>query len=253
MRRRDLLLGVGAGLLLPRLGRALGDASKVDVVEITLPAGTTSRPEAWIRMLYELDQITSIETVNRVVQVGPEDPKLFDHPFAALVGDGAFPPLPEPAVEQLRRYITYGGFLFIDDTTGGRRSAFDDSVRRLCTRLFPTKPLYPLPADHSLYRSFFLLQRPVGRLDTFDHIEGISLGEITPVMYFRNDLSGALARGPDGRPLFAVVPGGDRQRGEAIKLSVNLMLYALTSNYKKDQAHVKQLIEEGRLDQGGRP
>jgi hypothetical protein len=44
------------------------------------------------------------------------------------------------------------------------------------------------------------------------------------------------------------VPGGESQRREAIKLGINLVLYALTSNYKKDQAHVRQLMKEGRLE-----
>jgi hypothetical protein len=44
------------------------------------------------------------------------------------------------------------------------------------------------------------------------------------------------------------VPGGETQRREAIKLGINLVVYALTANYKRDQAHVKQLMKEGRLE-----
>lgn len=250
MKRRTFIataLASGAVALAPRPTWALGAASKVDVVEIVLPQGTVSRPQAWKRVLYEIEQTTSIEAATAVAQVGPEDLALFEHPFAVLTGDGPFEPLSDVAVEQLRRYLTYGGFLVMDDTTGLQRSGFDDSVRRLVKRLFPTRSLHPLASDHSLYRSFFLIHRPVGRVNTHDHLEGIELGEITPIVYSRNDLSGALARGADGRHQFTVVPGGEFQRREAVKLSVNLMLYALTSNYKKDQAHVTELLKEGRL------
>jgi len=257
MRRRDVLAGLSAtGLaaagiapgLIPRRAWALGDASKVDVVEIALPAGTLSRPEAWRQLLFELVQTTSIEAVDRVVALPPDDLSLFAHPFAALVGDGAFDPLPDDALEQLRRYLTYGGFLVIDDATASRRSEFDRSVRRLCARLFPNKRLHPLQADHSVYRSFFLLERPYGRLDTFDYLEGIQDGEIYPLIYCRNDLSGAMDRRADGRYVNACSPDGEWQRVEAVKLGINLVMYALTSNYKKDQAHVKQLMLEGRLE-----
>jgi hypothetical protein len=164
-----------------------------------------------------------------------------------LVGDDALPELDEASIQQLARYLQYGGFLFIDDCSGVSDSAFDASVRRLCARLFPTRPLAPLPSDHSLYRAFFLVERPLGRVEVSPWLEGVSVGEVTPLIYCRNDLSGALARGADGRDAFPVVPGGAMQRREAIKLGINLVLYALTSNYKHDMTHVRQLLEDGRI------
>ena len=111
------------------------------------------------------------------------------------------------------------------------------------------KPITPLRADHALYRSFFLLEKPVGRLAEVDFIEGVDVGKVTPLMLFHNDLSGALERTEDGQDKYAVIPGGDFQRREAVKLVINMIMYALTSNYKHDQAHVKELIEDGRLDE----
>ena len=248
MNRRQVLAGGAAGLLLPGRAMALGEASKVDVCEVVLPYGTVSRPTAWERMLYKIQSVSSVEVADRVVQIAPEDPELFNHPFAVICGEGGLPVLSEEQVQQLARYISYGGFLFIDDTSGSLESTdFDVSVRRMLKRLFPTRPLNPLDADHSLYRAFFFIHHPVGRVNTHRGLEGIKLGEIWPVVYCRNDLSGALEVGPDGLPRYPVIPQGEAQRREALKLSVNLMLYALTSNYKKDQAHVDELIREGRL------
>lgn len=247
MRRRDFLAAAPAALLSgPAL--ALGRSSEADVAEILLPTGSVSRPDAWTRLLYELEVTTSIETVATVVQLPPEDPALFDHPFAVLSGAAAFPPLSSAVRQQLHRYLSYGGFLLIDDTTGLENSGFDASIRRLCGRLFPTRPLAFLPADHSLYRAFFLIDRPVGRLSTYPRLEGITLGETTPVIYSRNDLGGGLARDGSGRHAAPVDNGVPAQRRECVKLGVNLYVYALTSNYKKDQAHVKALMDEGRLE-----
>lgn len=248
MRRRDVLGGLAAAGALgwARPAWALGEASKVDIAELQLPSGTISRPEAWRQLLYELVQTTSIEAVDRVTPLPPGAPELFEHPFAVLVGDGAFGPLDDASIEQLSRYLTYGGFLFIDDATGAAESAFDRSVRRLAARLYPTRPLAPLPSDHSLYRAFFLNPTGVGRVAAHSYLEGVTDGETTPLIYGRNDLSGALLRGADGRYTLPIAPGGDRS--EAIKLGINLVMYALTSNYKKDQAHVRQLLLEGRIE-----
>jgi hypothetical protein len=227
---------------------ALGDASKVTIAQIELVQGGVSRPSAWSRMLYEVQATTSVETASRVVTIGLDDPALFEYPFAVLVGDGAFEPFSVEAIEQLRAYLTYGGFLFIDDTTGLSSSPFDASVRRLVNRLFPSRGLSPLASDHSLYRAFFLLDAPVGRVASNPWLEGVTIGETTRIIYCRNDLSGALVRDPSGRNQFQPVPNGERQRREAVKLGINLVLYALTSNYKQDQAHVRQLMQEGRLE-----
>ncbi|MCB9687156.1 MAG: DUF4159 domain-containing protein [Alphaproteobacteria bacterium] len=246
MRRRDLLAAGAAALALPGRALAFGEGTRLDICELDLGPGTLSRPNAWKRLLYEVQGTTSVECEPRAVRVRPDDPALFEHPFAVLLGDGRFQ-IDDAGAEQLERYLSYGGFLLIDDCAAGD-GPFDSSVRALIDRLFPTRPLNPLPSDHSLYRSFFLLKRPLGRVDRYAVAEGVTFDNMTPLVYVRNDLSGALDRGDDGRPAHSCVPGGEGQRREAIKLGINLVLYALTSNYKKDQAHVRQLMKEGRLE-----
>ncbi len=249
MRRRDLLAGAAAlgALTTSRRAAAFGAPTELDICEIDLGPGTLSRPNAWKRLLYEVEGTTSVECEPRSVRLAPEDPAVFEHPFAVLMGPGAFE-VSDGALEQFERYLNYGGFLLIDDTSGSERSPFDDSVREFLQRLFPTRPPGPLPPDHSIFRSFFLLKRPLGRVDRFPYLEGVTFDNTTPVVYFRNDLSGALDRGDDGRSRNPCVPGGEEQRREAIKLGINLVMYALTSNYKKDQAHVKELMREGRIE-----
>lgn len=248
MTSRRQLLGGLAALVAARRALAFGEASEVDIAELRLPRGTVSRPEAWKRLLFEVIQTTSVEAVPRAVPLAPDDPGLFRHPFAVLVGDDALPELSEAAREQLVRYLSYGGFLVIDDASGVPDSAFDRSARALIRRLFPNRPLAVLPSDHSVYRSFFLLREPIGRVAHHRSLEGVPIGSMHPLLYSRDDLSGALDRTPDGRDALPCTPGGEDQRREAIKLGVNLVMYALTSNYKQDQAHVEELMREGRLE-----
>jgi len=220
----------------------------LDVAEIVIPGTTVHRPGAWKRLLFEVIQTTSVEASPLTVQVEPEDPALFEHPFSVLVGDGPITGLSDKGVQQIERYLSYGGFLLIDDVSGTGQGQFADSIRTLCQRIFPTRPMAPIPADHAVYRSFFMLDRPVGRTLGPGFLEGVSTGPTTPLIFCGADLSGALDRSPSGQDRYPVVPGGTHQRREALKLGVNLVLYALTSNYKHDTAHVLELMREGRIE-----
>ena len=245
--RRQLLAGLGA-LAVPGMASGFGKSNLVDIAELDLGSGTLSRPNAWKRLIYEVIQTTSVTCDPRDVRFKPDDPELFQHPFTVLLGDGAFDMPSDVGLEQLSRYLSYGGFLVIDDTTGSESSPFDKSVREMVRRIFPTRPMGPIPSDHSIYRSFFLLKKPLGRVDRFRYLEGVTVGNLCPLVYMRNDLSGALDRGDDGREKHSCVPGGDTQRREGIKLGINLVMYSLTANYKKDQAHVRELMRQNRIE-----
>ncbi|TVQ89929.1 MAG: DUF4159 domain-containing protein [Deltaproteobacteria bacterium] len=269
--RRQLLLvlaaAAGAPAALLDRSYAFGDASKFTIAELDLGGGTIPRPAAWTRLLAEVRATTSVET--RDVQPGsiprlrPLQTELFQHPFVVCAGNDSFPIPQEDALEQLSRFLAYGGFILFDDTTGSGSSGFERSVRQLASVLFPTRGLSTLPKSHSIYRAFFLLERPLGRVARFDDLEGVTVGGVrvegerredttnTPLILMRNDLSGALARNRAGRNENPVVPGGEQQRREAVKLGINLVMYCLTANYKKDQVHVKELIERNRVNPSG--
>jgi hypothetical protein len=39
------------------------------------------------------------------------------------------------------------------------------------------------------------------------------------------------------------VPGGEYQREIAVRFGVNVVMYALTGNYKTDQVHIQTLLD----------
>ena len=249
MKRRYFIQSSLAVLSLPLSARSwgLGSNSQLDIAEVRSFDGSLSRPSAWERGLFEVNRSTSIDANPKTVQVSLEKPELFAHPFAVMIGAEEFSPLSELAIENLRRYLVYGGVLLLDDASGRNNSGFRKSVMRMARRIFPTQVFLPLPADHSLYRSFFLLDEPVGRVQISDQMEGVQVGSIWPLLYCPNDLSGALERTSSGSDKYPVIPDGEYQRTEAIKLMINLIMYALTSNYKHDQAHVAELLRRGDL------
>jgi hypothetical protein len=225
-----------------------GDQAKVAIAQLVLDNGGPQRVNAIAHLTYELSQTTSVEVSDEVVHLSLRNDELFSYPFLLLMGEEAFGLPDEQGVQRLSRYLANGGFLLIDDSSEASSSGFDASVRALMRAVYPTKSFTPFPADHSLYRSFFMIDRPMGRTDRFGVVWGINEGNVSPVLYFRDDLMGALDRDDAGRDRYPCVPDGRRQRREAVKLAVNVVMYALTANYKRDQAHVKQLILEGRLE-----
>ena len=66
---------------------------------------------------------------------------------------------------------------------------------------------------------------------------------VTSIVVTSNDLASAWALDDGNRPIYAAVPGGEVQREMAFRTGVNLVMYALTGNYKADQVHVPALLE----------
>ena len=139
-------------------------------------------------------------------------------------------------------------FCLLTTADGIRDGEFDKCVRRELNVLFPETPLKILDADHSIYRSFYLMNKTYfgGRVKSVPYLEGISKDDITPVIYSLNDVAGAWLRDQAGNYIFDVIPGGEVQRRDAFKLGINAVIYAITANYKKDAVHVRALLKRKR-------
>ena len=94
-----------------------------------------------------------------------------------------------------------------------------------------------------LYKSFYLIPTPYGRIATSKHMEAIFEKDRLSVILSTNDLLGAWAKDNFGKWLFDVSPGGDTQREMAFRLGVNLLMYALCINYKSDQVHIPFILK----------
>jgi hypothetical protein len=223
--------------LAPRAASALGETSLFDVRVVSYEGGNpTPRESAPRRLAWELRKRTSVDTRMTPSTARLDDPQIFDTPFLYWSGDAAFPELSDAEITGLRRFVTFGGFVLIDDASPDQ-DGFDASIRRELARAFPTRPLGSLSNDHTLFRSYYLLTRPLGRIEGPDHLEAITLGDRVAVVYSRHDLGGAWARDNLGNWEHSVEPGGDGQRELAIRLGVNVALYSLCLDYKDDQVH----------------
>ena len=109
--------------------------------------------------------------------------------------------------------------------------------------LFAQVPLKKIPLDHSIFRSFYLINRVSGRKQVSSSLEGINIKGRTVLVYSTNDLGGAWARDKLGEWIHDIIGGGNRQRQLAIRLGVNIVMYALTLDYKKDMVHLPIILE----------
>jgi hypothetical protein len=218
------------------------------VAQLKYAGNWDNRTDGVKALMIELMNRTSInaELLPRPVKLS--DRELFYCPFLLLTGDRAFPAFTAAERAALRLYLETGGFLLIDNSSGARDGDFDKSVRREMGALFPDKPLKTLDVDHSIYRSFYLMNKTYfgGRVKTAPYLEGITIDDMTPVVYSMNDAAGAWQRDLAGNFIFDAIPGGEMQRRDAFKFGVNAVLYALTANYKKDAVHVRALLKRKR-------
>jgi Domain of unknown function (DUF4159)/Aerotolerance regulator N-terminal len=163
------------------------------------------------------------------------------------------PPSP-PALERINRYIGTGGTVFFDtrdadDQTPGALGGAALSAQRLRRLAAGIKmpPLVPMPPDHVLTKSFYLMHEFPGRWNSgtvwVEPVEDRVNDGVSSVIVGANDWAGAWAVDGQGRPAFAVVPGGERQREMAMRFGINLVMYVLTGNYKSDQVHVPAILE----------
>jgi hypothetical protein len=174
-------------------------------------------------------------------------------------------PIPSAeAYANLNRYLRTGGMILFDTrdadvadfggtTPEGRR------LQEIALQL-DIPPLEPVPADHVLTRTFYLLQdfpgRHAGRTvwveaapPDAEQVEGMPFRNlndgVTPVVIGGNDWASAWATDASGAPMFPVGRGfaGERQREISYRFGINLIMHVLTGNYKSDQVHVPALLE----------
>ena len=195
-------------------------------------------PLAVTPLMEELMQRTSVEAALSRHEVSLTERDLFSYPFLYMTGKYDFEPFTQEELEILRRFLSYGGFLLADDALGQPGYGFDRSLRREIKRLFPEKEFQRLSSSHAALRSYYLLRRVGGMRLVHSYLEGIYVGNATPVIYCHNDLSGAWERDQLGNWLNPCAPGGEEQRRDAFHLGINLILYAMTENYKEDLIHV---------------
>ncbi len=200
------------------------------------------RASAGARWSWEVIRRTSAPARLTSATIAADDTELLEEPFVVWAGDSDVAPLADPEIRGLREYLSLGGMLLVDDSNPDR-GRFGRSVRRELARVLPESPVIRLPDRHVLYKSYYLIDRPVGRVQGPDYLEAITSGKSIRVLLSSHDLLGALAqRSAAGQWAMNVSSGGARQRELAVRLAVNIAMYVLCLDYKDDQVHAEELM-----------
>lgn len=172
-------------------------------------------------------------------------------------------PMPSSAaISRIDAYMRAGGTVLFDTrdqfSTLGDDSGPSANGERLQAILanIDIPPLEPVPSDHVLTRSFYLLTNFPGRYtgsplwvearqEARTSNSGVaSTGDgVSPILITGNDLLGAWAIDANGASVLPTVPPDEMQREMSFRSGVNIMMYMLTGNYKADQVHVPALLE----------
>jgi hypothetical protein len=175
---------------------------------------------------------------------------------------------PTPAaLTRIDAYMKQGGTVLFDTRDaimappgpGGEARAPGMVALRTILSSLDIPELEPVPRDHVLTKTFFLLRDFPGRFNSGQlWVEATQIGDeseaedkrparagdgVSSIIITSNDFAGAWATRTDGQAMLPMVPGEPRQREFAFRAGVNIVMYTLTGNYKADQVHVPALLE----------
>jgi hypothetical protein len=197
----------------------------------------------------ELIRRTSLEPA-APAGVDPETDDLSVYQFLYWpVAAGATSPS-EAGVANIEYFMRFGGLLVFDTRDDERAVSGADTPERAALqailRRLDLPALAPAPPDHVLLRSFYLLPDLPGRMianPVFVQSGGGPNDSVTPIIIGGRDWAGAWARDDAGRPLYPMAAGAERAREIAYRAGINMVMVALTGNYKSDQVHTPILLE----------
>ncbi|NMG40176.1 DUF4159 domain-containing protein [Chelativorans sp. ZYF759] len=168
----------------------------------------------------------------------------------------------DEALSRIDAYMQQGGTVLFDTRDQYGAGLFDGAASPGTMRLreilsgMNVPPLEPVPDDHVLTKTFYILHEFPGRYAGGPlWVEAMGDGEadperpvrqgdgVTPIMITANDFAGAWAEDANRRPMLPTVPSDPMQREFAMRAGVNIMMYMLTGNYKSDQVHVPAILE----------
>ena len=244
MDRRTFLRAAGLMGLLPATSAwAFGRTNQLTFALLDT-ADERSRRVAWKRLGLEVEARTSITVVPQPLLVDGGSDAIFNYPLLICSGSGDLPAWSAQRWARLAHYLRSGGMIIFD------QAQEDDGFSKAClqrlARQLPKGAQQQLTKDHVLYRSFYLLETPVGRHLSAQQPQAALVDGRMVALALEVDLAGSLLRDEFGAWAYPCNPGGEAQREQAIRFGVNLLMYALCTDYKADQVHIPFLLKRRR-------
>jgi hypothetical protein len=269
-----VLFAVASSMLVP--ARAAAESAAASVSPRDIDAALTTRLAYVASGDAKVDEVTrqGLMSLSRVLarrtSLAPGDPAAIDpardelsfYPLLYWPIVASRPQPPREAIAKAALFMKQGGTIVFDtrdalaSRPGGPPTPEAKWLRALLDGV-DVPELEPVPADHVVTKTFYLIDGFVGRYTTgATWIEALPPApadggprparagdSVSPIIITASDLAAGWASDPDGDSLYSLVPGGERQHELALRGGVNLVMYTLTGNYKSDQVHVRDLLE----------
>jgi hypothetical protein len=194
--------------------------------------------------------------VKGVVALNPDSDNLVFYPVIYWPMAERQENLSLTAANNIQNYLSQGGIILFDtrdrqfggSDTGATQSSTPGARKlRELTQSLEIPELMEIPRDHILTRSFYLMDDFPGRYDGgkmwVEKEPSPRHDGITSVIIGANDWAAAWSKDANDQARFMIEPGGERQREMAYRFGVNLVMVALTGNYKADQIHTPYILE----------
>ena len=155
-----------------------------------------------------------------VVETGSRD--IFLYPYVYMTGHGNVV-FSDADAANLRKYLTGGGFLLIDDNYG-----LDKFIRIELKKVFPELELVDLPHDHPIYHQKFDFPKGLPKIHEHDGKPSQGLGLIYQsrlVVYYTFECD--LGNGWDDQRIHN---DPEEKRLQALRMGANIIAYCFTNS-----------------------
>ena len=177
-------------------------------------------PSSLSNMIHYLKQHVPISIKEQYKDVALGSANIHTYPFLFLTGHGTIT-ANNAEITNLRTYLEHGGFLYVDDDYG-----LNKHIREIMKRVFPDEELIELPFNHPIYSQVFPFKNGLPKIHEHDNKapQGFGLfhkGKLVMFYTFESNLG-------DGWADAEVHNNSPKKREEALKMGVNILVYALT-------------------------
>ena len=162
---------------------------------------------------------SNMDGQDAVVEVGSKE--IFNYPYVYMTGHGNVVFTNED-IENLRKYLTSGGFLHIDDNYG-----LEKFVRPQMKRVFPELEFVELPFEHEIYHQKFDFPKGLPKIHEHDGKPPRGYGLIYEgrlVCFF--DVECDLGNGWED---FGIHDDSQETRLKALKMGANIIQYVFAN------------------------
>jgi Domain of unknown function (DUF4159) len=204
-------------ILLLLILSSIGYSQEIALIKYAGGGDWYSNPTSLPNLIKYCNATINTRIKSKPGQVEPSSPDLFGYPYVHMTGHGNVV-FSQNDVENLRKYMTSGGFLHIDDNYG-----MNEFIRKEIKKVFPDNDLVEIPATHAIFQKPFPFPAGIPKIHEHDGKKpqafGIFIENRLVLMYsYETDLG-------DGWEDTEVHNDPKEVREKALKMGANIMNY----------------------------